>query len=60
MKYANYTILLKEIPWKISLCFALTGCPMKCDWCHSYELWDKNHWKELTYDSIKEILNQYN
>ena len=59
MKYANYTILLKEIPGKISLCFAMTWCPIKCPWCHSYELWDKTYWIEITKDWILSILKKY-
>lgn len=59
MKCANYTILLKEIPWKISIVFAMTWCPMKCEGCHSEELWDANNWFELNKETIMSVLEKY-
>ncbi len=59
MKYLNYDILIKEIPWKMSLCFAMTGCNIKCSGCHSKELWDSNNWKELTLEVIEELALKY-
>jgi len=32
------TIVFQEVPNQISLCFCVTGCPLRCEGCHSPEL----------------------
>jgi anaerobic ribonucleoside-triphosphate reductase activating protein len=38
MKYVNAEVVLREVPTEISLAFNISGCPFRCDGCHSVEL----------------------
>jgi len=40
LKYANYYIGYQEVPNEISLCINISGCPHKCEGCHSQYLWN--------------------
>lgn len=40
LKYDGYSIVLQEVPDEISLVFTITGCPHRCDGCHSEYLWN--------------------
>lgn len=40
LKYKGYQIVFQEIPDEISLAINITGCPRKCNGCHSKYLWD--------------------
>ena len=58
MKYINKEIVLQEVPDEISLAFSISGCPLRCPWCHSPECQDWNNWEELTNEIlIREIEN---
>lgn len=35
LKFDSYSIALQEVPDEISLAFNITGCPHKCEGCHS-------------------------
>lgn len=38
MKYLRKTVVMKEHPDHVSLCFEISGCPHDCPDCHSPEL----------------------
>ena len=59
MKYLNYDIVLSDCPDEISLAFNLTGCPLKCNGCHSPELRNTHMGKDLQENDIKLILDTY-
>ena len=40
LKYDGYSIVLQEVPDEISLAFSITGCPWRCEGCHSKNLWE--------------------
>lgn len=40
LKYANYYIGYQEVPDEIPLCINISGCPHKCEGCHSQYLWE--------------------
>ena len=40
LKYANYYIGYQEVPNEITLCINISGCPHKCEGCHSQYLWE--------------------
>lgn len=40
LKYLGYAIVLQEVPDEISLAINISGCPHKCEGCHSQYLWE--------------------
>ena len=40
LKYASTCIALQEVPDEISLIINVSGCPHKCEGCHSQYLWE--------------------
>lgn len=57
LRYKGYAIALEEIPNEISLAFNISGCPYRCDGCHSQYLW--NYSGDLLIDNIERVLNKY-
>lgn len=57
LKYANYTIAFQEVPNEISLIINVTGCPHKCEGCHSMYLWD--YYGCNIEDDLDSMLEQY-
>jgi len=40
LKYLTSDVTFLEFPDEISLCINISGCPNKCEGCHSPELWE--------------------
>lgn len=40
LKYCSYDIVFQEVPNETTLVFNISGCPHKCEGCHSKYLWD--------------------
>ena len=40
LKYLGYSIVFAEVPDEISLAIDISGCPHKCEGCHSSYLWE--------------------
>lgn len=59
MNYSSIQIVLQEVPGEISICFAITGCELKCKGCHSPFLWKKSNGKPLTEKYYQSILKKY-
>jgi len=58
MKFYQYTVVFQEVPDEITLAFEITGCPHKCDGCHSPHLME-DIGTELTMGMFKNILAKY-
>lgn len=58
MKIDNYYISLSEFPDMISLVIPITGCPFRCEGCHSPEYQDPSNGKELTVELLDHILEE--
>lgn len=57
LKYAGYSIVMQEVPNEVSLAINISGCPYKCEGCHSRYLWeDVGHY--LT-DDLDKLINRY-
>jgi anaerobic ribonucleoside-triphosphate reductase activating protein len=52
-------IVLQEVPGQISICFSISGCPIRCKGCHSPFLWEEGNGELLTDERYVSILNQY-
>lgn len=59
MYHYNFAIVFQEVPGEISLCFNISGCPLRCSGCHSPYLWKEKSGEKLTEDLYNEKLNQY-
>ena len=40
LKYLGYSIVFQEVPDEVSLAINISGCPHKCEGCHSKYLWE--------------------
>ena len=60
LKYVNYGIVLEEVPDEISLAINISGCPYKCEGCHSKYLWEyTGNYLEEDLDKIIEPYKEY-
>ena len=57
LKYASYSIVMKEVPNEISLAINISGCPYRCKGCHSQYLWEYTG-AYLT-NNLEKLLNMY-
>lgn len=59
MRYAHIDVVHQEVPGEISLCFSITGCPLRCMGCHSPHTWKAGSGKPLTAVNYQKLLQQY-
>lgn len=59
MRYTDMTIVLQEIPGEISLALTITGCPLRCEGCHSRHTWNKRKGELLTSEVFASLLDKY-
>lgn len=57
LKYIGYAITFQEVPDEISLVFNISGCPYKCDGCHSTFLWE--YIGDYLLDDIEYVIKKY-
>lgn len=57
IKYLNTEVTFAEIPFEISLCINITGCPCHCPGCHSEFLWEDSG-IELTSAELDNLASQ--
>ena len=57
LKYLGYAIALQEVPNEISLVINVSGCPHKCEGCHSQYLWGYDG--NILIDDFVELLSKY-
>lgn len=55
----DFHVVLQEVPGEISLCFSISGCPLRCEGCHSPFLWKEGNGAKLTYRAYRDILMRY-
>ena len=57
LKFNGYDIMFQEVPNETSLVFFISGCPYRCEGCHSKHLWEDNG--EDLYSVFQIILERY-
>lgn len=57
LKYLNYSIVMQEVPNEVSLAINISGCPHRCEGCHSKELWE--YIGAYLTDDMDELLEEY-
>lgn len=55
LKYVDTRVCFQEVPDEISLCINLSGCPHKCEGCHSPYL-QEDVGEELTKKKLTELI----
>lgn len=59
MYYHDFQIVLQEVPGEVSLCFSISGCPLRCKGCHSPFLWKEGNGNLLNKNTYISLLNKY-
>lgn len=59
MYYYDFQVVLQEVPGEVSLCFSISGCPLRCKGCHSPFLWKEGAGTLLRKENYLLLLNQY-
>lgn len=57
LKYSNVDIVFQEVPDEVSIAINITGCPHKCEGCHSNYLWE--YFGNNLLDDLDALLNSY-
>lgn len=57
LKYLGYSIVFQEVPDEVTLAINISGCPHKCEGCHSKYLWEyEGHYVS---DDLETLIKKY-
>lgn len=59
LKYTDAQVTFREVPDEITLCINISGCPNKCDGCHSSYL-SEDIGDELNEESLEHLIKDNN
>jgi anaerobic ribonucleoside-triphosphate reductase activating protein len=59
MRYFKKDIVFQEVPGEISLCYFISGCPLRCKGCHSWFTWNEATGTALETTAYLQDLQQY-
>lgn len=57
LKYLGYSVVFQEVPNEVSLAINISGCPHRCEGCHSEYLWEYKG--RCISDDISSLLQTY-
>ena len=57
LKYLGYSIVFQEVPDEVTLAINISGCPHKCEGCHSKHLWEYEG--DYISDDLYGLINKY-
>ena len=57
LKYLGYSIVFQEVPDEVTLAINISGCPHKCEGCHSKYLWEYDG--NYISDDLDELIEKY-
>ena len=57
LKYSDYAIVFQEVPGELTLAINVTGCPHKCDGCHSAYMLDYHG--NFIHDDLDKMIQKY-
>ena len=52
-------VVFQEVPNEVALAFTVSGCPLKCEGCHSQDTWSPCSGKPLSNIQFAQYLKQY-
>lgn len=58
IRYEKHYVTFQEVPNEVSLVLTVTGCPRRCEGCHSPWLQDHERGDDLL-DALPDLLDQY-
>lgn len=57
LKYLGYSIVFQEVPDEVTLAINISGCPHKCEGCHSKYLWEYKG--NYISDDLEDLIKKY-
>ena len=57
LKYLGYSIVFQEVPDEVTLAINISGCPHKCEGCHSKYLWEYEG--NYISDDLDDLIEKY-
>lgn len=57
LKYLGYSIVFQEVPGEVTLALNISGCPHKCEGCHSKYLWEYDG--HYVSDDLEDLIKKY-
>ena len=57
LKYLGYSIVFQEVPDEVTLAINISGCPHKCEGCHSKYLWEYEG--NYISDDLEDLIKKY-
>ena len=57
LKYLGYSIVFQEVPNEVTLAINISGCPHRCEGCHSEYLW--RYEGDYISDDLETIIQKY-
>ena len=57
LKYLGYSVVFQEVPDEVSLAINISGCPHRCEGCHSKYLWEYDG--RYISDDLVELIEKY-
>ena len=57
LKYLGYSIVFQEVPDEVTLAINISGCPHKCEGCHSKYLWEYDG--RYISDDLEDLIKKY-
>lgn len=58
LKYLGYSVVFQEVPDEVTLAINISGCPHKCEGCHSKYLWEYEG--NYISDDLDDLIKKYN
>ena len=57
LKYLGYSIVFQEVPNEVTLAINISGCPHRCEGCHSQYLWEYEG--DYILDDLVSLIEKY-
>lgn len=57
LKYLGYSVVFQEVPDEVTLAINISGCPHKCEGCHSRYLW--KYEGNYISDDLENLIEKY-
>jgi anaerobic ribonucleoside-triphosphate reductase activating protein len=57
LKYLGYSIVFQEVPDEVTLAINISGCPHRCEGCHSKYLWEYEG--NYISDDLENLIKKY-